>query len=271
MATGALTEQVIEEVAENLEEAAAVTRRIDARAVSFFTGGLGVGFAIGFFFGYRFNREKIKAEAFKASEEEVDKIREDYQRRTVAAQPKPSVEDVIEERGYSRMVEEEEVERPLKPPVPISGFPFAPSKEPKRTADGEKSKDDGWNYPTELARRTPDRPYIIHQDEFHLNESGYQQVTYSYWAGDDVLTDEDETIINNRENLIGVDVLNHWGHGSDDFNVLHVRNSQLELEFEICRTPKSYEEEVLGLEHSDETSYEKMRQRRERFTDDEPN
>jgi hypothetical protein len=254
MATGSLTETVIEEVAENFEEAAEVTRMIDARAVRYFIGGVVVGAALGFYFGYRFNREKIRAEAFKESEEELEKIREVYQQRVTANQPKPSVEDLVEERGYSVQVTEEEVvERPLKPPVPISGQPFAPSKDPKRTADGEKDKHEGWSYPYEMAKRDITRPFIIHQDEFFTKETGYQQVTYSYYAGDGVLADEADTVISNPDNLIGIENLNHWGHGADDFNVLYIRNSQLELEFEICRTPKSYEEEVLGLEH-DETN-----------------
>jgi hypothetical protein len=262
MATGALTEQVIEEVAENLEEAAAVTRMIDAKAVSYFFGGSVFGIALGFYFGYRYNREKIRAEVFKESEAELDKIRDVYQRKTVAGQPKPTVEEVIEEKGYVVVDEVDIPARPLKPPVPIQDRPlFA-----KRTADGEKSKDDGWDYPSELARRGLDRPYIIHQDEFHLNESGFSQVTYTVYS-DDVITEEDDTVINNADNLIGLDNLQHWGHGADDFNVLYIRNPVLDIEFEMCRTPKTYEETVLGLEHADESTYERMRRRRDAETD----
>jgi hypothetical protein len=252
MATEQITEQVVEQVAEHLEEAAKVTRQIDVRAVGLFLGGAGFGLAIGFFFGYRFNREKIRAEAFKESEIELDKLREVYQQKEKARQEKPSVSDLMREKGYAETVIEE---RPLKPPVPImqrpieersyAGNPAAPFA--KRTEDGEKSKDDGWDYPKELSQRSPDRPYIIHQDEFSLNDSGYQQVTYSYYAGDDVFTDEYGTVLNNVDNLIGLDNLKYWGHGADDFNVLYIRNSQIELEFEVCRTPASYEEEVLGL------------------------
>ncbi len=272
MATEALAETILEEVADNLEEAAAVTRQIDARAVSFFLGGATFGLAVGFFFGYRYNREKIRAEAFRESEEDLEKLRQVYNQRIVAAQDKPSVEDLVEERGYSIPVRDEEEERPLRPPVPISGHPFAGMKNnqfPKRTADGEKSKDDGWDYEHELAQRTPSRPFIIHQDEFHLNESGYGQVTYTYYEGDGVLTEEDDTVINNPDNLVGIENLSRWGHGSDDFNVIHIRNTALEIEFEVCRSPKSYEEEVLGLEHSDTSNYERMRRRKDGPIDDE--
>jgi hypothetical protein len=254
MATEQVAEQVIEQVAEGFEEAAQVTRSINVSALGYLTLGLGVGVAVGFFFGRRWNREKIRAEAFAESEEEVEKIKAYYQQKVTAARVKPSVEEVIEEKGYSTSTIVVEPERPLKPPVPISGHPFAPSKDPKRTAAGEKQKNDGWNYAYELSQRSPDRPFVIHQDEFFSHESGYSQTTYSYYAGDDVLADENDSVLSNIDNLVGTDNINRWGHGSDDFNVVYIRNPVLELEFEVCRTPKSYEEEVMGLEREDETT-----------------
>lgn len=252
MATGELTAEVIEEVADNLEEAAVAVRKIDAKAVGFLLIGVGVGIGVGFFIGYRYNREKLRAEAFRQSEEEVEKIRELYREARVIEVKKPSAEKIVEERGYST---EEVEERPLPAPVPI----HEPMDDlirrnvgTARTEEAEKDKHDGWSYPYELSQRSPNEPYIIHQDEFATNETEYAQVTYTYYAGDDVLTDEDDTVINNRATLIGRDVLLRFGHGTDDFNILYVRNSHLELEFEICRVPKSYEQEVQGLE--DETS-----------------
>ena len=278
MAAGQLAELVVEEVANNLEEAANVTRQLDTRAVGFFTGGMTFGLVVGFLFGMRFNKEKIKAEEFARSEAEIEKIRAVYAQKTTAAQPKPSVEDIVEEKGYVVVEEAPEPERPLRPVVPVDDYagnqrridyagvsvPFA-----KRTEDAEKSKDDGWNYPLELASRTPHRPYIIHQDEFHQNESGYQQVTYSYYAGDGVLTDERDDILENIDNLVGLENLQRWGHGSDDFNVIHIRNPVLELEFEVCRSPKSYEQEVQGLEHSERYGYNYERIKKRHRSDDE--
>lgn len=258
------TEQVAEQVAEHLEEAAKVTRKIDQRVVGTFFGGFAVGAFFGFVLGYRFNREKIKAEAFKQSEEEVEKIREMYATKVATAvPPKPTVEELMVERGYStKAVEVEEVEeisaRPLRPPVPITEeelrerplhpTPTDPSKRIFRTELTEKDKHTNWSFPREMAQRSSDRPYIIHQDEFANNDSEWPQVSYVYYAEDDVLTDTDDSPIENRDEIIGPGVLNRFGHGTDDYNIVYVRNPVLELEMEICRSPGSYQEEVLGLD-----------------------
>lgn len=244
MATGTIAKKAAEhpketverllDAAEMTEEAVKVTRFLSGISV-----GIGLGVAIGFYFGYRFNKERIRAEAFRESEEEVESIREHYRQKELAAKAKPTVDEIVRERGYAE-TEEAERERPLPAPVPIIDTPRV-----------EKSKDDGWIYARELAKRTPDHPYVIHQDEFNSSELGYSQTSYTYYAEDDVLTDTDDTPLPNADKVVGQDNLK-WGHGSDDMNVVFVRNDSLELDMEICRSPKSYETEVMGLTHIDE-------------------
>ena len=232
MAIEAVVEDVVEEVATNLEEAAAVTRRINAQAVGYFAGGLILGVAAGFYFGHRWNKEKIKAEAFKQSEEEVARIREVYQQRTVVVREKPSVSEVIEEKGYSTRTEE----RPLKAPVPVMDTPLVL---PGSVTYGEsKSKFEGWNSAEERANRTPDEPYVIHQDEFNHEENGYSHVTYTYYNTDDVLVDEDNIPLPHADLIVGQDNLK-FGHGADDPDVVFVRNDRIEVEMEICRLPQA--------------------------------
>lgn len=272
MATGALTEQT----AEQLENVAEATRRLDTRVVGSFLVGAGIGVAVGFFIGYRLSKKKLRSEILAEAEVEIAEMRELYRQKTIAleAQVKPSVEKIIEERGYRghsvrepepeeddglETVEVEE-ERLIRPPVPTRDprpavareipTPIDPRARVFRTEDGEKDKDQNWNYSLEMTRRTPDRPYIIHQDEFLLNESGYAQSSLIYYAEDDILVDEDDThtILNNRENLIGTEALRRFGHGSDDYNIVHVRNSRLELEYVINRVSDSWEREILGQE-----------------------
>ena len=220
-----------EEVANNLEEIAEATRRINTNSVGFFLGGVGVGAVIGFYFGYKWNKEKIKAEAFEKSEEEVAKIREVYQQKTVAHKPKPDLDEIIEEQGY---------ERPLKPPVPV-----APAIVIVPPADRPV-----WDYAKELQGRLNGEPYVIHQDEYMQSNTGYRKVNYTYYALDDVLVDdENEHPLPHADIIVGLNNL-QFGHGTDDNDVVFVRNDERSLEMEICRTNKSYEEEVLGVENA---------------------
>ena len=230
---------VVEEVADNLEEIAEATRRINGKSVSYFFGGLAVGAVVGFYWGYKWNKEKIKAEAFKESEEEVARIREHYQQRAIAATEKPSIDDVVAERGYNR---------PLPAPVPGIREPNI-SPESMRVDEEDKPV---WNYERELEHRlaNPDDPYVLHQEEYMAMETGYRQVVYTYYALDDVLVGEDEKHpLPHADLIVGQNNL-QFGHGTDDPDVVYVRNNEHKLEMEICRVNKSFEEEVLGVENS---------------------
>jgi hypothetical protein len=261
MATEQVVEQVAEQVAENFEEAAVVVRHINAQKVAYSLGGAAVGVAIGFFIGYRLNRAKIRAEAFKQSEEEVDKIREMYRDSARIVREKPELDDVVEERGY--IVTDEVVERPTRPPVPVDDIPPGPTQEriqygapppkvPTIKLETGKSKNTGWEFDEEIATRSTERPYIIHQDEYQANESGYKQEVLTWYAGDEVLTDEQEQPITNADELVDLNHMSRFGHGTDDFNVLFVRNDSISTEYEICRMPTSYEEEIAGLSNDEQ-------------------
>src|SRR4249919_371162 len=235
---------VTEEIASNLEEVADVTRRISGRGVGIFIVGVVVGAAVGGYFGYRWNREKIRAEAFAESQIEVDKIREAYRAGTTLVEdPKPSIEDLVVEKGYLSEATAEAIKkpaakrraRPTRAPVPVE-------EPPPLIVDGM------WDYEKEVSLRTEEDPYVIHQNEFMHAESGYPQVTYTYYATDDVLVGEDERPIPHGDLVVGQNNLK-WGHGSDDIDVVFVRNDKLELEMQICRVYLSYEETVLGLQN----------------------
>lgn len=104
-------------------------------------------------------------------------------------------------------------------------------------------------------QRDPAFPYLISTEEFLLNEPENEQVTLTYYAGDDVLADEREQPIRETDTSVGDDNLTMFGTPgslSDDPNVIHVRNERSEVDFEIVKSEGKFSEEVLGfLEHSD--------------------
>lgn len=103
-----------------------------------------------------------------------------------------------------------------------------------------------WDYELEQGNRTMDKPYILHQDEYFAKETEYSQSTLTYYSGDDILVDEQEVPIYNYKAVVG-DLL--FGHGSDDPNVVYVRNDKLSGEYEVIKDSGHYEIEVLGNEY----------------------
>ena len=104
--------------------------------------------------------------------------------------------------------------------------------------------DDDWDYEVEVPKRTPTTPYVIHRDEFFADEKGYDnQTTLTFYSGDNVLCDENDTPVYNPEKIVGV---LEFGKGSGDPNVVYVRNERLEAEYEILLDTGFYQLEVLG-------------------------
>ena len=247
MAVEAVVETVVEEVADNLEEMAAVTRKLNINSVSYFLGGFAVGAVAGVYFGYKWNKEKIKAEIFAQSEEEIAKIRELYHQKAVAATPKPDLDEAarsardeaMREAGYSAEERTEHL-RPLKPPVPVAPAIVIVPPDDRPV----------WDYAKQLEGRLNGEPYVVHQDEFMQSTTGYPKVTYTYFAIDDVLVDDaNDHPLPHADIIVGLNNL-QFGHGTDDKDVVFVRNDERQLEMEICRVNKSYEEEILGVENS---------------------
>jgi hypothetical protein len=106
--------------------------------------------------------------------------------------------------------------------------------------------DDGdWNYETEIESRTADRPFIIHKDEFFEDSMDYAQSTLTYFSGDDIMADEEETPVYNYLSITGP---LRFGHGSQDPNVFYVRNDERKAEYEILFDPGSFSKEILDVD-----------------------
>lgn len=108
--------------------------------------------------------------------------------------------------------------------------------------------DDDWDYEEEVKNRSTTTPYVLHKDEFYGDEEGYSQSTLTYYAGDGIMVDEDDTPIYNHDQITGPLL---FGHGSGDPNVFHVRNHKRKAEYEIILHEGLYSVEVLGLEIED--------------------
>src|SRR3954451_4487135 len=273
------------EVAEQVGEAEQVIRSFNRAKVQFYLLGMVVGGLTGAVVAFKIAYVKAETKYSKIADEEIEEMRKHYQEKRQALEgevAKRPLEEIVKEQGYSDDPESEPPPMAIQPPEVVleeaedetpsekttERKEFAPTKE-EREIFRERMRDTRridreWDYQEERRKRSPDIPYIIHVDEKYEIE-GYQDVTLTYYEGDDVLANERDEVMNpdDRDNLIGRNTLDQFGHGSNDTNIVYVRNDKLELIFEICKSPNSYAQVVHGFSHDDlyHGNLERMRAR----------
>lgn len=92
----------------------------------------------------------------------------------------------------------------------------------------------------EVEKELMDKPYVISPDEFGENE-GYDKISIMYYA-DHVLADDNDEIIDNVDEIIGFDSLEHFGEYEDDS--VFVRNDKLKCDYEILLDGRKYSDVV---------------------------
>lgn len=211
--------------------------------VSFVTGS-----AIGYWLGRRRQVVRYKTPSYSAEEvaaevEHLKLLREQWEESQAEEVQEVVVrnelgEDALEEwHRRARMAQEIEDDDFPNGRTEVSDKIFA------ENVEGE------WDYQLELQKRSGQAPYVIHKDEFFADELEYAQSTLTYYAGDDILVDEENAPIYNHETVVGPMM---FGHGSaGDPNVFYVRNDKRKAEYEILHDPGLFSVEVLGLEIED--------------------
>lgn len=90
-------------------------------------------------------------------------------------------------------------------------------------------------YEEEEEEDVSDEPYVISPDEF--DEVGYETESLTYYA-DGILTDEFDEVIEDVDDVVGLDSLNHFGEYEDDS--VFVRNDSRERDYEILKDFRKY-------------------------------
>lgn len=103
----------------------------------------------------------------------------------------------------------------------------------------------------DMRHRTGNTPYVITQEEYDQNGGEYDQLDFTYYEGDDILTDGFDKPVEDVELVISPDILKRFGVGNPNPNCVYFQNDRLEFQGEINRSKGKYVEEVLGF-HEDE-------------------
>lgn len=88
-------------------------------------------------------------------------------------------------------------------------------------------------------------PYVIPPEQFGDNEE-HEQISLTYYA-DGVLADENDEVIEDVEDAVGIDSLNHFGEYEDDS--VFVRNDARKCDYEILLDQRTYSEVVEDMPH----------------------
>lgn len=81
-----------------------------------------------------------------------------------------------------------------------------------------------------------EKPYIISPEEFGEFEE-YEKISLTYYA-DEVLADENDEEVDDVDEIVGEESLNHFGEYEDDS--VFVRNDRLKCDYEILLDQRNY-------------------------------
>ena len=87
-----------------------------------------------------------------------------------------------------------------------------------------------------------DRPYVISPDEFGENPD-YETVSLTYF-NDKVLVDDNNDLVEDVDDIVGLDSLNSFGEYEDDS--VFVRNDRLKTDYEILYDMRDYSDVEKG-------------------------
>ena len=83
-------------------------------------------------------------------------------------------------------------------------------------------------------------------DKCFVDDEEYEQISLTYYA-DGVLADENDEVIEDVEDAVGIDSLNHFGEYEDDS--VFVRNDARKCDYEILLDQRTYSEVVEDMPH----------------------
>ena len=179
-----------------------------------------LSFAVGAAIGSAVTWKLVKTKYEQIAQEEIESVKEVFSKR---------------ERS-----EKEETDEPVKMKTQIT------SEKPDIMEYAAKLKEFGYSgetdedqdedeYEEEEDEMRSDRPYVISPDDY--DENGYETESLTYYA-DGVLTDSYNEIIEDVDDIVGVESLEHFGEYEDDS--VFVRNDNRQCDYEILKDYRNY-------------------------------
>lgn len=190
-------------------------------------------FASGLTIGSLVTWKLIKTKYEQYAQEEIDSVKEVYAKRhnDTNEDDRPETES-FDENARAKADEAKEKPSIVEYASKLHGYGYTNYSE----LSSQKEEDDERMY----------EPCVIPPEEFGACED-YDQLSLTYFS-DGVLADENDEPIDNVDELVGLDSLNHFGEFEDDS--VFVRNDRLKADIEILLDLRNYSDVVKTRPHS---------------------
>lgn len=217
-------------------------------------------FTLGSCVGFLVAKKALEEKYASLAQEEIDSVKERFSLRDHAIADIRNTEDTAE------TVTAEEI---IKPASPMGGSSTLagtrtdyynrtkqnynlvnPKGDLRRMNEEKTSYEDVEEEEIELPEEKSidlENPYIIDESNFSEEFLYHDKITLEYYAEDDTLIDEDESIIDDRDQLIGYETLDMKNTSVDHPHTIYVRNERLGSDYEININLGSYQEQILGI------------------------
>lgn len=186
-----------------------------------------LGAAVGSGATWYFLKDKYE----KLAQEEIDSVKEVFSKRASDISEKDEPQDKIED------IPEEPTDKELDSYNEFINKVEYTDYSTNKTTEDKQEKVDEPDY--------EEAPYVIMPEEFgELDE--YDQISLTYYS-DQVLTDENNELVEDVDRVVGFESLNHFGEYEDDS--VFVRNDRLKCDYEILVDHRKYTDVLKNLPH----------------------
>ena len=168
-------------------------------------------FAVGAAVGSLVTWKLVKGKYEKITCEEIESIREMYERKSASNSEEEEEEELDDEEKYEQLIKEAQYRK------------YEPD-----TIEEKEDDDDMIE------------PYVIVPEEF--DENGYETVTLFYYADGVLAYGDNNEVVENVGELVCEDFADHFGEYEADS--VFVRNEVMEIEYEILRDLRNYSDIV---------------------------
>ena len=180
-------------------------------------------FAVGAAIGSVVTWKMLKNKYEQLAQEEINSVKEVFSR-----------EKRLKNNSVDDCKDEENDEPVLRKPVDIS--------ENARVI--QKNGYTGYSGLNKEEEKEPqiDRPYVISPEEFGELDN-YRTIGLTYFADGVLADDDDDEVVEDVDNVVGFDSLNHFGDYEKD--AVHVRNDTMKCDYEILKDRRNYSDVLL--------------------------